>query len=87
MSDEGHHGQMEKATTWIVTGHWMITRDGIHPIEGDLRSGGVIRLLFVVGPLYLINVWFGEDQKNKHHEDTCVKKIGLRLQFHLIINS
>lgn len=25
-------------------------------------------------------MWFGEDKQNKHHKDTCLKKIGLRHQ-------
>jgi hypothetical protein len=49
VSDEGRHCQMKKVTTWIVTGHCMVTRDDIHPPEGDLRSAGFIQLLFVVG--------------------------------------
>ena len=40
----------------------------------------VIRLTFLIGPLYLIGVWFGEDQKTKHHINTCLKEIGLHLQ-------
>lgn len=74
--DEGRHGQMKKTTTWIVTGHRMITMDDMHPTEGDLRSAGIIRLLFAVGTLFLIGVCHcgvGEYQKNKHHKEAFYK--------------
>lgn len=36
--------------------------------------------IFLIGPLYVTSTWFFEDQKTKHHEDTCPKEIGLPLQ-------
>ena len=35
---------------------------------------------FLIGPPYLIGIWFGEDQRVNIIKYTCVKEIGLRLQ-------
>jgi hypothetical protein len=37
-------------------------------------------LLFFIGHLCLIGMWFGEDQKIQHHKDTCLKEIGPQFQ-------
>jgi hypothetical protein len=34
---------------------------------------GLKWLVFLNGPLDLIDMWFGEDQRAKHHKDTCLK--------------
>lgn len=46
------------------------------------RYAGVDRLLHLIGHLYSIGVWIGEDQRNKHHkDDTYDEEIGPRSQF------
>ena len=45
----------------------------------NLRCAGVIWFLFLIGPLYFdwyVVLW---GSKSKHHKDTCLKEIGLRL--------
>ena len=46
-------------------------------------------LVFLIGPLDSIGMWFNEDQRS-HHNDMCLKDIGLRLQilitYHTITN-
>ena len=37
-------------------------------------------LVFLIGLLCFIGMWFGEDQKSKHHKDTCLKEIVLHCQ-------
>ena len=40
---------------------------------------GLEWLIFLIGPLYLI-----DGSMSKHHKDTCLKEIGLRLQIFII---
>ena len=43
---------------------------------------GLKWLVFLIGPLDLIGMWFSEDQRAntiKTHVDTCLKEIGLHL--------
>jgi hypothetical protein len=41
-------------------------------------------LIFLIKPLYLFSMWFGEDQKRKHNKDTCLEEIGPQLQISII---
>ena len=57
-----------------------------------LMCADVIPSLFLIGHLYEIDVWLGEDQKSNTHKDTCLKEIPLHLQItltttHSIINT
>ena len=42
------------------------------------RCAGVIWLLFLVGHLYLIDVWLGEIQRTNTIKVHCLQEIGLR---------
>ena len=43
-------------------------------------------LVFLIGHLDLIGMWFNEDRRaNIHSKDTCSEEIGLRFQIFLII--
>ena len=54
-----------------------------HKTRYDLtRYVGIIQLLFFVGHLYMIGVWFGDDQKNKHHKTRVQKRLYNVFRFH-----
>ena len=46
--------------------------------------------VFLIGPIYLIGMWFGEDQRATYHKGTCIKEIGSPLEIpnnHYAFNS
>jgi hypothetical protein len=47
----------------------------------ECKYVGFIWLHLLIGHLYLIGVWLGEDQQtNEHHTCTCFNNVELRLQ-------
>ena len=36
---------------------------------------GLKQLVFLIGPLYLIGMWFGEDQRTKIIRTLCFKRL------------
>ena len=64
--------QTEGALT-VAEEHLDFERDAL-----SLRYAGVIQLFLIIGQLYLIGVWLGEDQKTNTIK-TCLKEVGLHL--------
>ena len=71
-------GYREKS---IRTTHVYVTKD--REPQTVLRYADVIWLLFWT--LYLMGVWFHEDQRPDTKKDTCLKEIGLHL--HILLTT